>query len=531
MVYSTSSSGIRIFLTSVKIHNVLILSELKESIDVRGMTIIRDYGYSIDGITYFRGIETIQELIDQILLDANLSLLNDFTLYLMFRYDISKGIDYDDKSYFHLNYIELDSQELTDFSVELGERLENTIIRKTGNSTFNPYKYNDNAKRLYEEMSIGISEMFGFDVIYFRTESSSEHKSVVFKLYELNNVVEVKKFKLSIKDNEIPEALEKYDDLGFDFQNELIVHIVKNIFEKAFGVGMKPNSNDFFYLPLTDKMYQVNSPYDPKTFMQFAPFWELMTTKYEKRSTVEQQNNIDQFHKVDDMLDFSDAYLADDENLELQDSVKDYNSAEQLSNHSMNHAVSKESPKLKNDFEVIYSFDTNALAKNIVAKTYDFFQDYEKELFLTMWLKVSSATNKIFTLQNSSEKLEFSFANNVFELRIETSAETKIVTLPKIMNTFFGFGLMINESTFELSIILLNNKREIISSVDTSILLPTAHFNSISFYGKLKYSMLRGCKKPSKYHYEELLFDDLLPTKKDFVVIQNATPILITNIT
>jgi hypothetical protein len=55
---------------------------------------------------------------------------------------------------------------------------EQTIIRTSNNKILNPYKYNDNAKKLYEELSIGINQMFGFDVIYFRTESVNVEKSV-----------------------------------------------------------------------------------------------------------------------------------------------------------------------------------------------------------------------------------------------------------------------------------------------------------------------------------------------------------------
>lgn len=522
-LYRTSSNGIRIFKCKHTLKDLVSLNSDSIMITMykTGYDVKLIYGYSLDGNNWNMA-DSSQELVDLIKNDPLVQLLEKLEMYFSFRFEVEANKVNTDYSDFRIESIKIEDIQ-PEMEVEIGRMLEETIIRTSGQKTFRAYKYNDNAKKLYQEISIGINEMFGFDVIYFKTEPGAD-KSLTFKSYDLFNVVDVQRIRLSIKDNEIPEALERFDEMGFDFQNELILHIVKHEFERVFGIGSQPGSNDFIYLALTDKMYQLNSPYDPKSFMQYAPFWEVMTTKYEKRSKVIDQNE-DDFHKVDDMIDFTQNYLADEEIIELADAVKDYNFAELEPNVGSDVIISSESP-IQKDMEVVYSFSTINMDKDELAKKYDFYQKYDDVLMLTMWLKTYQNTGLILSLNSiGDEKISLKrFDEQSMELTIEQEFETKSLIIPNKDLMFNGLVMVIDDKNFNLVVMIVNKKMEVIHELETSIFKFKEKLNSFTVYGNIKYSLLRVCKNLEKYEYDDLLQNELLPSKKDFVVMSNATP-------
>jgi hypothetical protein len=304
--------------------------------------------------------------------------------------------------------------------------------------------------------------------------------------------------KISLKDNEIPEALEKFDELGFDFQNELVVHIVKEVFEKTFGIGARPNSNDFIYLPLTDKMYQLNSPYDPKTFMQFAPFWEVMTTKYEKRSSVIGQNDEEHFHKVDDMIDFTEDYFALEQKIEMADAVKDFNKPDQLSKLDDNHIVSDDKP-INNDMSLLYSFSTmNAEATNIV-KSYTFYNNYkDNNIMLMMWLKFSSTTKTAFVMSSADGlvqlQMKLTSASTAELSLLQHDGTTQTINFNIELDKFRAYVIVFDFASYTLSLEVYNTKKKLLVESHTTMLKPHTEFAKLDMYGKIKYNLLRVCK-------------------------------------
>lgn len=530
MIYQTTSSGIRILKTSIFLKKIEDFISVDEKLESPGFEVLKEYSYSLDGQIYYDVVSSFNDLFIDILNNPVFIGLENFFIHLRFKYTVTKSKEFIDDSRFELVYLKANDQELGKFEIEIGQMLEQTIMRTSSNRTLNPYKYNDNAKTLYRELSIGINEMFGFDVIYFRTESLEEHKSITFKLYDLNNVVDTKRIKLSIKNNDIPENLEHFSEYGYDFQNELVIHIIKHDFEKVFGIGEKPNSNDFIYFPLTDKMYQLNAPYDPKSFMQYCPFWEIMTTKYEKRSSVKGQN--DKFHKVDEMIEFTDDFFKLDERFELDDATKKYNKPDQLSAIDEKHIVSSEEP-ISKELAIVYSISTMKASPNELVHSYDFYQDYDNKILMTSWFKVSSDTGVVFRLSgdNPLEFIRCIQIPNGLALSIEQLNNSNIINLPiPKKDKFFGFVMMIDEESFELSCLIINTKKEIISQGTVSMMKFAKHLTKVDIYGRIKYSMLRLCKNTTKYSYEDLLINDILPEVKDFVVMKNATPTLTHNV-
>jgi hypothetical protein len=274
-------------------------------------------------------------------------------------------------------------------------------------------------------------------------------------------------------------------------------------------------------------MYQLNSPYDPKSFMNYAPFWEIMTTKYEKRSSVANQNDDDNFHKVDDMILFNADYFADTEKLELEDAVKDYNKPDQLSALSNEHIVSDEMLPMSSNMSFKYSISTMNALSNQVVKEYSFYQDYDKKLMITSWFKLSETTERIFDMTNEASNL-FLYAtksnDNVIISYENLDNQEKTITLSTILNSFIGLVIFINYETYEIDALIVDENMNVISSGSDVITSNPVHFNELRIFGQIKYNLLRVCKNVEKYTYEDLLVNDLLPNKQDFVVMKNATP-------
>jgi hypothetical protein len=75
---------------------------------------------------------------------------------------------------------------------------------------------------------------------------------------------------------------------------------------------------------------------------------------------------------------------------------------------------------------------------------------------------------------------------------------------------------------------LINSSREVIVETIEPLQTSDKHFAKLSIYGQLYYSLLRVCIYPDlpENDFEELMFNNLLPKKKHFAIIDNATPSL-----
>ena len=149
---------------------------------------------------------------------------------------------------------------------------------------FNPYNLNKTTT-IYKQLVGMVSDIFGHQVQYFRTEPDLRTEDVHLMEYSLHNVVAKQTLKILVPDNEFPEEAATFDIFGMDFA-EFEVHITAEEFERVFGYGKKPRNKDYMYIPIINRMYEVNTVAIADEFNQTNSYWRVMLTKYQERTSV-----------------------------------------------------------------------------------------------------------------------------------------------------------------------------------------------------------------------------------------------------
>ena len=150
---------------------------------------------------------------------------------------------------------------------------------------FKPYALNK-AHQVYQQLSLMVSDIFGHEVTYFRTEPDVRTKDVILMEYSLFNVVDQKTLKILVPDNDFPqESSISYDMFGMDFE-EFEIHIVASEFEKVFGYKKKPRAKDYMFIPLINKMYSISSIAVGDRFNATQSYWKVKLTKYSDHNAI-----------------------------------------------------------------------------------------------------------------------------------------------------------------------------------------------------------------------------------------------------
>lgn len=153
---------------------------------------------------------------------------------------------------------------------------------------FNPYSNLDCALELYEQTSNSIICMFGIPAFYFRVVPQKETADYTFKEYVLHNVESVKQIKIMVPDGSMPSSNPKFSELDFEWEAPWEVEIGKQQFANAFGDTTFPKYQDFIYIPLMKRMWNVNAAYEEKNegFMWRSVTWKLQLVKYNDSTNV-----------------------------------------------------------------------------------------------------------------------------------------------------------------------------------------------------------------------------------------------------
>lgn len=149
-----------------------------------------------------------------------------------------------------------------------------------------PYESMAQAIKTYEDLSCVTAEMWGHCVRYFRIEPDLASSDAVLKEHSIYDAVDVKDIKVLVKDNEFPDNGFSYTEFDMDFQEGLEVHIVRQHFERAFGHTKRPQEKDFLYFPLLDRLFEVQSAYLFRGFMQAPVYYKAMLYKWQDRKNV-----------------------------------------------------------------------------------------------------------------------------------------------------------------------------------------------------------------------------------------------------
>ncbi len=161
----------------------------------------------------------------------------------------------------------------------------------SGSNLFNPYSVGQSLN-IYNQMSTLISNMFGFCVLYFKTEPSAKSRDVVLKEYSIEKVIDKQNVKILVPDNQLPTRELQFNTMMIDYPVQFEVHIVKSEFQKVFGAGSHPDPHDYLYFSTyMNKMYMVDSVSDPDDFGYVASYWRVSLVPYQEMKSVQYGND------------------------------------------------------------------------------------------------------------------------------------------------------------------------------------------------------------------------------------------------
>lgn len=157
---------------------------------------------------------------------------------------------------------------------------------------FNPYVNLDCALQLQQQLANSVICMLGIPIYYFRVLPQKDTADYSFKEYVMHNVESVKQMKMMIQDGTMPSSKPQFTDLDFDWEVDWEVELSKSHFAQAFGDTSFPKQRDFIYVPMMNRMWEVNSAYDEKNegLMWKSTTWKLGLIKWNEKTNVEQGN-------------------------------------------------------------------------------------------------------------------------------------------------------------------------------------------------------------------------------------------------
>lgn len=149
---------------------------------------------------------------------------------------------------------------------------------------FNPYALTKSVK-MYKQLVNIVNGIFGHEVTYFKTEPDARTSDVILMEYSLHNVTDKQTIKIMVPDNEFPTEAHTYDIFGIELE-DFEIHITAEEFETHFGAGKYPRNKDYMFIPIINKMYEINSVSLADEFNRSHSYWKVKLVKYQDRGDV-----------------------------------------------------------------------------------------------------------------------------------------------------------------------------------------------------------------------------------------------------
>ena len=147
------------------------------------------------------------------------------------------------------------------------------------NPSFRPYNVNS-AVGMFYDISYFTNQIYGHEVVYFRTLPEANSGDYIFKEWTLYKNVDRKCIKIMVPKNAFPANNPKYSDFGIDFQFPFEIHVDHRYFQSVFGRSSEPRKRDFLYFPLINRMFEIQGSYLNRGFMMAPIFWKVSLKKY-----------------------------------------------------------------------------------------------------------------------------------------------------------------------------------------------------------------------------------------------------------
>lgn len=366
-------------------------------------------------------------------------------------YSDEKTTDYD-TIHDELTYAGIESIDIDGIAVDkLKHYIQsaNKFDFEDKSSLFDPYAGMGIAFEIQRTAALSINQMFGHWCYYFKTDPDKESRNMTLKSYQLHNVTDMKRIKVSVPNNTFPSLRNVYSEWGFQLADEFNVHVLCDVFEQAFGLDSFPHTNDYIYFPLTGKMYSVNAYFKNANFMYKAVYHELTLVKYEDDTAVKKDDITDE--ETLNFMDLTDiTELLDDYEKEIEDSAPKYLNTELLDAYRSKLNKNVEIVEYPLNIKHLKLFDNRMLMDKLspdeIAIEYKLQNNNKDNISFYGWFELTGLKNCVFVKLIDTRKavaLEIGIENK--KLYCCTNNKNKI-ELDTSVQKDKTFGLIVNLS-------------------------------------------------------------------------------------
>lgn len=156
--------------------------------------------------------------------------------------------------------------------------------KECNTGTFNPY--NQGIIPFYNHLANQISNLFGWEVDYYRTDPDQNGIDRVMHQYTLFNTVDVQKVKIIVDKNKFPENQLLPNQFNLELFDTFQVSITRDAFKNAFGITERPGKWDYLFFCEWNRLYQVTHSLANKDFMNSSVYYILTLKKADNNKHV-----------------------------------------------------------------------------------------------------------------------------------------------------------------------------------------------------------------------------------------------------
>lgn len=516
MIYTTNNNSIREIFFEKWIGSVISTIDVVD--DSEGFdSILYEWSWSLDQSTW-SAWSSLSAMITE-MSQQNLSTVN---VWMKVRLTAVRATYDNSHAWYELQdiLVNTDTSIVVD-NIQIVED-SNIVINTRTKNLFRPYKNSEYQKALFGKMSRAVSDIFSFTCTYFRVIPDADSGDMTFKTFTLNNVAEYRSMEIVIRNNDIPYDRLMFSEFDIDFQDDFEIHIVKEVFKEVFGEDAEPSEKDFLFLPLTNRMYEVNSTGNGALFFNESPYWAMFLVKYENRASVKFNKKTSSFEEMQEIVDFDYDAVEPDQQNEKDASTLDYALDE-------DDNVSDDSMSVDNIDIFRYAFDFSDTEANESAQTYAF--DQLTEFGLALWVNVNELlTSKILSFELSQTEV-LSISTNGVVIDVDMTGQSTLqLTTAQLQgneiqpNTYIGLCFnWLQGSVCSLSV--YNNNLELIQEIAESNIITIGPPSSLSLKGGMSFANIRLMNKIITQPNQKYVLSSQLPTDvQNYVIIDNAVP-------
>ena len=150
---------------------------------------------------------------------------------------------------------------------------------------YNPNMFDPNkilsAVNTYNSLNYTVNNSLGMDTRWFRAVPQQRSKDVILQEYTLYCVEELGKcVKVMLNGGNFSSDDYNYGLMGLEYEVPLEIQIDKKYWEDNMGFGTAPQKKDIVYMIMPNKLYQIESSYLKRGFMQQETTWIINLRKY-----------------------------------------------------------------------------------------------------------------------------------------------------------------------------------------------------------------------------------------------------------